>query len=220
MGIHREGKATLILTTIVTVSACCATWFFLKDSDLSWLFYFVLGDSIFLMGIMLNFFRNPTIEVNKDDNAILCPCDGKVVVIEEVDEPEFFKEKVLQVSIFMSPLNVHVNRNPISGTVAFQKYYPGKYLMAFNPKSSTDNERNYVVIKNDNITVGFKQIAGFLARRLCWYVKEGDAAEQGGEMGFIKFGSRIDVYMPLSCKVQVKLGDVVKGARTVVATLS
>jgi phosphatidylserine decarboxylase len=155
------------------------------------------------------------------ENQIICPADGKVVVIEEAQENEYFKDKRLQISVFMSPINVHVNRNPISGIVKFFKYHPGKYLVAWDPKSSTDNERTTVVVENSNgVPVLFRQIAGALARRIVWYVKEGDQVEQGKEFGFIKFGSRVDVFLPVGTQVNVNLGDKVKGGVTVLATLS
>jgi len=184
----------------------------------------LLGHTFLILGsilgfLVVNFFRNPEIPVEKDDNIILSPCDGKVVVIEEVEDQIYFKGKVIQVSIFMSPLNVHVNRNPIGGTIKFLKYFPGKYLMAFNPKSSSLNEQTYLVAENKQVTVAYKQIAGFLARRIKWYVEEGQKVEQGAEYGFIRYGSRIDILMPVSCKVKVQLGEVVKAGLTSLASV-
>lgn len=154
-----------------------------------------------------------------DDQKVICPADGKVVVIEETEESEYFKDKRLQVSIFMSPVNVHVNRNPVAGVVRYFKYHPGKYLVAWDPKSSTDNERTTVVVENKlGIPVLFRQIAGALARRIVWYVKEGDEVKQGDQFGFIKFGSRVDVFLPPGTEVNVSLGQVVKGGITVLAT--
>jgi phosphatidylserine decarboxylase len=150
---------------------------------------------------------------------VIAPADGKVVVIEEVEEPEYFKDKRRQVSIFMSPVNVHVNRNPIAGIVKYAKYHPGKYLVAWHPKSSTENERTTVVIANSKAEVLFRQVAGALAKRIVYYVKEGEMVEQGSEMGFIKFGSRIDLYLPLSAKIEVQLQQKTRGGETVVATL-
>jgi phosphatidylserine decarboxylase len=151
---------------------------------------------------------------------VLCPADGKVVVIEETEEPEFLKDKRIQVSVFMSPVNVHVNRNPISGVVKYFKYHPGKYLVAWHPKSSTENERTTVVTENKvGQQVLFRQIAGALARRIVWYVKEGDKVEQGEQFGFIKFGSRVDVFLPLGSKINVEIGEVVKGGTTILAEL-
>jgi phosphatidylserine decarboxylase len=160
------------------------------------------------------------VEVPLNEAHVLSPADGKVVVIEEVEEPEFFQGKRLQVSFFMSPFNVHVNRNPVSGFIKYFKYHPGKYLVAWHPKSSTENERTTTVIERPNgVQILFRQIAGAMARRIVWYVKEGQAAKQGGEMGFIKFGSRVDVFLPLDAKVTVGLNQVVKGGVTVLAEI-
>ena len=156
---------------------------------------------------------------SEGEQRIIAPADGKVVVIEETFEPEYFKDKRLQVSIFMSPLNVHVNRNPISGVVKYMKYHPGKYLVAWHPKSSTENERTTLVIANEKTELLMRQIAGALARRICFYVKEGDPVKQNEEFGFIRFGSRVDVFFPLGTKVDVKIGDIVQGGMTVLAHL-
>jgi phosphatidylserine decarboxylase len=150
---------------------------------------------------------------------VIAPADGKMVIIEDVEEPEYFKGKRLQLSIFMSPLNVHVNRNPVTGTVKFFKYHPGKYLVAWHPKSSTLNERTTVVVENEaGIPVLYRQIAGAVARRIRWYIKEGDPVVQGQEYGFIKFGSRIDIFLPVGTKVNVNINDKVRGGETVLAT--
>jgi phosphatidylserine decarboxylase len=170
-----------------------------------------------LFGLILNFFRNPEIIAEQNIQNILSPCDGKVVVIEEIQDEEYFNKKVIQVSIFMSPLNVHVNRNPIGGKVKYMKYHKGKFLVAFNPKSSTLNEHTYVVTENENITIGYKQIAGYVARRIKCYIKENDEVIQGTEYGFIKFGSRIDLLLPTDCEISVSLGDTVKAGRSVIA---
>ncbi len=168
--------------------------------------------------LIIQFFRNPKRNTPKNPNHVIAPADGKVVVIEEVEEPEYFKDKRKQVSIFMSPLNVHVNRFPVGGTVSYVKYHPGLYLVAWHPKSSTENERTTVVVKTDTHgEVLFRQIAGAVARRIVYYCKNGDKAEQGGEMGFIKFGSRVDIFLPLTAKVKSNLNDVVKGGETVIA---
>ena len=151
----------------------------------------------------------------------MAPADGKVVVIEEVEETEYFKDKRIQVSIFMSPFNVHINRNPISGIVKYAKYHAGLYLVAWHPKSSTENERTTVVYEKANgMQILMRQIAGALARRIVYYVKEGDSVVQGNEMGFIKFGSRVDLFLPIGTKIDVKLNDVVKGGKSTIATLS
>jgi phosphatidylserine decarboxylase len=174
--------------------------------------------SIVFLIIILQFFRNPTIKPTLGDNLVICPADGKVVVIEEVMETEYFNEKRIQVSVFMSPFNVHVNRNPVGGIVKYFKYHPGKYLVAWHPKSSTENERTTTVIENPHgIQILFRQIAGALAKRIVWYVKEGQSVQQTGEMGFIKFGSRVDIFLPLNAKVNVELNQVVKGGRTILA---
>jgi phosphatidylserine decarboxylase len=174
---------------------------------------------IFFFVIVLQFFRNPKRNTQQNDNHIMAPVDGKVVVIEEVFEPEFFKDKRLQVSIFMSPLNVHVTRYALSGLVKYSKYHPGKYLVAWHPKASTDNERTTVVIENDVFgQVLYRQIAGALARRIVNYATEGEQVEQGTDAGFIKFGSRVDLYLPLNTKIAVKIGDTVKGGEQIVAS--
>jgi phosphatidylserine decarboxylase len=166
----------------------------------------------------VSFFRIPDRVLTINDNQIICPADGKVVVIEEVTEVEYFKDKRIQVSIFMSPANVHVNRNPVSGEVIYNQYHPGKYLVAWDPKSSTDNERWTVVTRHNRGEVLYKQIAGALARRICNYTPVGTRIEQGEEFGFIKFGSRVDVLLPVGTRVQVELNQVVQGGVTVLAS--
>ncbi len=180
----------------------------------------VLSISLVFFILIVQFFRNPFRNTVINENHVIAPADGKVVVIEEVEEPEYFKDKRRQVSIFMSPVNVHVNRNPIAGIVKYAKYHPGKYLVAWHPKSSTENERTTVVIAGSKAEVLFRQIAGALAKRIVYYVKEGDKVEQGSEMGFIKFGSRIDIYLPLDATINVKLDQKTRGGETVVATLA
>ena len=158
--------------------------------------------------------------LHPSDKYVLCPADGKVVVIEETEETEYLKDKRIQLSVFMSPVNVHVNRNPVGGVVSYFKYHKGKYLVAWHPKSSTENERTTICVQNsEGVSVLFRQIAGALARRIVWYVKEGDIVEQGQQFGFIKFGSRVDVFLPLGSKILVNIGDVVKGGRTLLAEL-
>ncbi len=199
-----------------TMSFHVIAFYFFKTFVIAHLFAHLI--SLFLIITILQFFRNPTRQFTTGDNFIISPADGKVVVIEETEEPEYFKGKRLQVSVFMSPINVHVNRYPIAGDVVFFKYHPGKFLAAWEPKSSTDNERTTVVVKHSGgKEILFRQIAGALARRIVWYCKEGDKASQCQEMGFIKFGSRVDLYLPLDVKVKVKIGDVVKGSQTVLA---
>ena len=168
--------------------------------------------------IVLQFFRNPKRIGVLDDNTIIAPVDGKVVVIEEVEEPEYFKDKRIQVSIFMSPINVHVTRYALSGVVKYSKYHPGKYLVAWHPKASTENERTTVVVENNNIgEVLYRQIAGALAKRIVNYAKTGDKVIQSTDAGFIKFGSRVDLYLPLGTAIKVNLGDKVKGGVQVIA---
>jgi phosphatidylserine decarboxylase len=216
--LHREGKATIFITLLVLGIINFPIIQFLPD--MVWLQNIVLFISLVLLIIVLQFFRNPSIQITEGENLVISPADGKVVVIEEVDEDEFFKGKRLQVSVFMSPFNVHVNRNPISGIVKYFKYHPGKYLVAWHPKSSTENERTTTVIeKNSGVQVLFRQIAGALAKRIVWYVKEGQIAKQGAEMGFIKFGSRVDIFLPLDAKVKVELNQKVKGGRTILAEI-
>jgi phosphatidylserine decarboxylase len=175
--------------------------------------------SVFVCLFIISFFRNPKRLIPIGDNHILASADGKVVVIEEVGEIEYFKDKRLQVSIFMSPANVHVNRSPIDGEVKYFKYHPGKYLVAWHPKSSSDNERTSMVIENESFAVLVRQIAGKLARRIVYYVEEGDEIERGEEFGFIKFGSRIDLFLPLNTKLNVEIGQKVRGGETIIGEL-
>lgn len=178
----------------------------------------VIGVSVIFYLLILQFFRNPVFDISRNDNQVLAPADGKVVVIEETTEAEYLRDRRKQVSIFMSPVNVHVNRMPVGGVISYFKYHPGKYLVAWHPKSSTENERTTVVAKMKNGTeILFRQIAGALARRIKCYVKEGQPLQQGDEFGFIKFGSRVDVFLPLNARVVVKPGDITKGGRTVIA---
>ncbi len=219
MTIHRESKGTILVTTIFLIILNSAVAYFFEENEI--LRKIVIAFSVVFAFIILQFFRVPVRTTVKNPKHIIAPADGKVVVIEEVVETEYFKEPRRQVSIFMSPINVHINFNPISGIVSYFKYHPGKYLVAWHPKSSTDNERTTVVVKHNNGTeVLFRQIAGALARRICWYVKEGQAVEQGTEFGFIKFGSRIDIYLPLDAKILVNLEDRPVGGETVIAELA
>lgn len=219
MTIHKEGYTTIALSMLFIF--ILNAFIDYKFADIAWLRWLVYIFSLALFIIVLQFFRNPSRSFTSGDRLVICPADGKVVVIEETEEPEYLKDKRLQVSIFMSPVNVHINRNPISGVVKFFKYHPGKYLAAWNPKSSTENERTTVVVEHKNGTpVLFRQIAGALARRIVWYVKEGDVVEQGKEFGFIKFGSRVDIFLPLGTKVNLELNQVVKGGITVLAELA
>ncbi|GGE58261.1 phosphatidylserine decarboxylase [Pedobacter psychrotolerans] len=219
MTIHKEGYTTIAITILlIFVINAVVDYKYYNITLLRW-FIYIFSAALFL--IVLQFFRNPSRSFSNGENLVICPADGKVVVIEETEEGEYFKDKRLQVSIFMSPVNVHINRNPISGVVKFFKYHPGKYLAAWNPKSSTENERTTTVVEHKNGTsVLFRQIAGALARRIVWYVKEGDQVVQTEQFGFIKFGSRVDVFLPVGTKVNVELNQVVKGGITTLATLS
>ena len=175
--------------------------------------------SIIICVFIISFFRNPKRYIPLGEDTIICPADGKVVVIEDVMETEYFNAMRKQVSVFMSPANVHVNRSPIDGEVKYFKYHPGKYLVAWHPKSSTDNERTSMVIENESFSVLVRQIAGKLARRIVYYVEEGDEIERGEEFGFIKFGSRIDLFLPLDTKINVELNQKVRGGETVIGTI-
>lgn len=214
MRFHKEGIVSLILVFIFGAIIVSIAHYFYPEYFIAKLFAYLISG--FLLITILQFFRHPSRKHTIGHNLIVSPADGKVVVIEEAVENEYFSEKRLQVSIFMSPINVHVNRYPISGVVKFFRYHPGKFLAAWEPKSSTDNERTTVVVQHESgQEILFRQIAGALARRIVWYCKEGDKAEQCGEMGFIKFGSRVDLFLPLNTKLNVKIGDKVKGSQTV-----
>ena len=217
MRLHREGYKYILIATVVWALIGYFSYRFLFEVPIV---FWLLNIIIFLLWFwIIWFFRLPNRTFSMGEERIVAPADGKVVVIEETFEPEYFKDKRLQVSIFMSPLNVHVNRNPISGVVKYMKYHPGKYLVAWHPKSSTENERTTLVIANNKMERMMRQIAGALARRICFYVKEGDEVKQNEEFGFIRFGSRVDVFFPIGTKVDVKIGEVVKGGITVLAHL-
>lgn len=218
MLIHREGYKIILVTLLILAGLNIGVQSLLGETHI--VGKIVLSISLIFFILIVQFFRNPFRNTVINENHVIAPADGKVVVIEEVEETEYFKDKRRQVSIFMSPVNVHVNRNPISGIVKYAKYHPGKYLVAWHPKSSTENEITTVVIAGSKAEVLFRQVAGALAKRIVYYVKEGDMATQGGEMGFIKFGSRIDLYLPLSAKIEVSLQQKTKGGETVVATLA
>lgn len=218
MTIHKEGYTSIVLCILFIFILNALVQFFIPDQ--TWLHWIVYILSFALFIIVLQFFRSPYIVVSKNEQNVICPADGKVVVIEETEETEYLKDRRIQISVFMSPINVHVNRNPISGIVKYFKYHPGKYLVAWHPKSSTENERTTVVIENNKgIPVLFRQIAGAMARRIICYSSEGQQVEQGDEFGFIKFGSRVDIFLPLGTELKVKLGDIVKGGITVLAHL-
>jgi phosphatidylserine decarboxylase len=214
---HKEGYKIISITFIIAIAAILLAENFI---DINWL---VKAIQVLVLGfviIVLQFFRNPKRITSLNDHQIIAPVDGKVVVIEEVQESEYFKDKRLQISIFMSPINVHVTRYAMSGIVKYSKYHPGKFLVAWHPKSSTENERTTVVIENKTIgEILYRQIAGALAKRIVNYANEADKVVQGADAGFIKFGSRVDLYLPLGTKVNVKLGDTVKGGVQVVAEI-
>ncbi len=219
MTIHHEGYKTITITTIsiIILNWLMATFF--HENEI--LRKIVIGLSILFAFIIIQFFRKPVRKTIQNPNLIIAPADGKVVVIEETMENEHFKGLRKQVSIFMSPLNVHINFNPISGIVSYFKYHPGKKLFAWDPKSSTENERTTVVVKHSNGTeILYRQIAGALARRICYYLTEGQTVVQGEEFGFIKFGSRVDIFLPLDAKILVNLNDKPIGGETPIAQLA
>lgn len=212
---HKEGYKIITITFILAIAGILLAEKFI---DIYWLEKTIQVIILVFVVIVLQFFRNPKRVGVLDDNTIIAPVDGKVVVIEEVEEPEYFKDKRLQVSIFMSPINVHVTRYAMSGVIKYSKYHPGKYLVAWHPKASTENERTTVVIENKSIgEVLYRQIAGALAKRIVNYAKEGETVVQSTDAGFIKFGSRVDLYLPIGTKIKVNLGDKVKGGVQVIA---
>jgi phosphatidylserine decarboxylase len=216
MTIHKEGYTTIAWTAIIFgLINLLSFYFFSFNMPLLSAFIFIV--TLGLLLFIISFFRIPKRTLTLGENAIVAPADGKVVAIEEVDADEYFSDRRIQVSIFMSPLNVHVNRNPISGEVAYSQYHKGKYLVAWHPKSSTENERHTVVYRKNGKEILTKQIAGALAKRIVNYLKAGQQVKQTEEMGFIKFGSRVDLLLPLDAKIKVKIGDKPKGGVTVVA---
>lgn len=217
MRIHQSGYLTIPIAFMILAGLLVLIYLWLPF----WLFIFLLVAALIFFTLIVRFFRNPVRLIPKaDESLVYVPADGKVVVIEETVETEYFQEPRIQVSIFMSPLNVHVNRNPIAGKVAYYKYHPGKYLVAWHPKSSTDNERTTTVIQNPKAEILIRQIAGAVARRILNYNQVDTLVEQGSDMGFIKFGSRVDVFLPLDAEVKVKIGQQVKGNWDVLAALS
>jgi phosphatidylserine decarboxylase len=217
MRLHREGYKYILLATALWIILGYLSYKLLYR--VPWLMYPLNFIFFLLWAWVIWFFRLPLRRFELAPQNVMAPADGKVVVIEETYEPEYFKDKRLQISIFMSPLNVHVNRCPIDGEVKYMKYHPGKYLVAWHPKSSTENERTTLVIENERMPVLLRQVAGALARRICFYVREGQAVRQNEEFGFIRFGSRVDVYLPLGTQTDVKIGDKVKGGLSVLAHL-
>jgi len=216
MTFHKQGYPTLILTLIVGGVLTYIGYNFLP----SWGFYIAIALSLFLLIVVLQFFRSPFRKTKPvDESLVYTPADGKVVVIEKTYEPEFLKSECWQVSVFMSPLNVHINRNPVSGTVEYLKYHSGKYLVAWHPKSSTENERFTTSYNTSKGKVLIRQIAGALARRIVNNLKQGQSVTQSEEMGFIKFGSRVDIFLPLNAKIKVEMNQVVKSPLDVIAEL-
>ena len=212
---HKEGYKIIVIAFILSITGILLAE---KIIEIIWVVKAIQIAILAFLCIVLQFFRNPKRATNLNENTIIAPVDGKVVVIEEVEEPEYFKDKRLQVSIFMSPINVHVTRYAMSGVVKYSKYHPGKYLVAWHPKASSENERTTIVLDNKIFgEVLYRQIAGALAKRIVNYAKEGTEVIQGADAGFIKFGSRVDLYLPIGTELTIKLGDVVKGGTQVVA---
>lgn len=219
MTIHKEGRTLLFILLVLLFAINFLIMYFYPEKQE--VHAIMIGISVVFYLVILQFFRNPRVNASLDERYVLAPADGRVVVIEEVEENEYFNGMRKQVSIFMSPVNVHVNRNPVGGVIKYFKYHAGKYLVAWHPKSSTDNERTTIVIESsDGVEVLFRQVAGALARRIKWYIKEGEQVEQGAEFGFIKFGSRVDLLLPLDADIKVSVGDKTKGGRTIIAELA
>jgi phosphatidylserine decarboxylase len=220
MKLHKEGYSIILTSLVIFTLLESLVFYFFFQSNTSVLFYVLLLIPVTLFVLIVQFFRLPKRDFSYRQGNVLCPADGKVVVIEEVEETEYFKDRRIQVSIFMSPLNVHANFNPVSGTIQYAKYHPGLFLVAWHPKSSTENERTTFVTKTDDGNeLLFRQIAGALARRICFYVKEGQKVNAGEEFGFIKFGSRIDIFLPLHAKINVSLNQKVQGQITNIAEI-
>ncbi len=218
MRIHKEGYKPIAIAAIIFAIITLLS-FKLISFYAGWLSWLIVIATFALLLFIISFFRIPNRKLTMDASKVIAPADGKVVVIEEMFDEEYFKEKRLQISIFMSPANVHVNRNPLSGEVTYNQYHKGKYLVAWNPKSSTQNERHSVVIKHAKGEILVKQIAGALAKRIINYLQVGQKVEQNNELGFIRFGSRVDVLLPVGTKVEVELNQVVQGGVTVLASL-
>jgi phosphatidylserine decarboxylase len=220
MKLHREGFSILLISLFISI-AIGITNYLLYSSECLWLFISIEALNFVLLILIVQFFRIPKRHKHYESDQIVCPADGEVVVIEETLETEYFNDKRIQISIFMSPLNVHANYYPINGTVCYQKYHPGKFLVAWHPKSSTENERTSMVIKTaDGTEILVRQIAGAMARRICYYNEIGSVAKQGEEFGFIKFGSRIDVFLPLNTTLSIEIGEKVQGKLSILGKLN
>jgi len=217
MTIHREGFRTIAITALLFGIVNVLSFSFLTN-QYTWLSFSIYGITLVILLFIISFFRIPNRKLTINNNQIISPADGKVVVIEEIIDEEYFKDRRIQLSVFMSPANVHVNRNPMDGEVIYNQYHKGKYLVAWHPKSSTENERWSVAVKNEKGTILYKQIAGALAKRICNYTKVGDKVKQTAEYGFIKFGSRVDILLPVGTKINVNLNEKVKGGVTVLAS--
>jgi phosphatidylserine decarboxylase len=215
MKLHKESKGTIVVATVLFAVIAITAIYFLEMWSL-----LIIIPLLVIYSLVFWFFRVPNRDILDHTENVIAPVDGKVVMIKEVEETEFLKEKAIQVSIFMSPLNVHICRYPVSGNVIYKKYHPGKYLVAWHEKSSTENERTTVAVESlTNHKVVFRQIAGYVARRIVFYCNEGDSAKAGHEFGFIKFGSRMDIFLPLDTEIICKIGDKTKGGIDVIARM-
>lgn len=220
MKLHREGYLIIIIAMVLLTAIQVGNYYLLQITGWMWLFYILTLGALVMAYLVVQFFRIPKRECVFSENDIMCPADGKVVVIEEVEETEYFQDKRIQISIFMSPLNVHANYNPISGIVKYVKYHKGLFLVAWHPKSSTDNERSTMVVEHKSgKEVLFRQIAGAVARRICYYIQPNQKVFTGEEYGFIKFGSRIDLLLPIDSVINVKIGDIVQAKITKIGEL-
>jgi phosphatidylserine decarboxylase len=220
MKLHREGFSILLISLFISI-AIGITNYLLFSVECLWLFISIEALNLVILVLIVQFFRIPKRHKHYESDQIVCPADGEVVVIEETLETEYFNDKRIQISIFMSPLNVHANYYPVNGTVCYQKYHPGKFLVAWHPKSSTENERTSMVIKTaDGSEILVRQIAGAMARRICYYNEIGSVAKQGEEFGFIKFGSRIDVFLPLNTTLSIEIGEKVQGKLSILGKLN
>jgi len=215
MKLHKESKGTLVVATLLFAVIAAVSIYFLEIWSL-----LIIMPLLIIYSLVFWFFRVPNRDILDHKENVIAPVDGKVVMIKEVEETEFLKEKAIQVSIFMSPLNVHICRFPVSGNIIYKKYHPGKYLVAWHEKSSTENERTTIAVESmTHHKVVFRQIAGYVARRIVFYCKEGDMAKAGHEFGFIKFGSRMDIFLPLDTEIICKIGDKTKGGLDVIARM-